>query len=111
MCGGVHKILPSVAKNVNVGNAVYFSKGWSGITNMTTGRQTTIHQENGVYVMELEVLEPEATDWAHSGGPTRERSWMEEISALRAEVATLRAAAASQQQMSGERRLAPAVRP
>ncbi len=107
---GVHKLLLSVAKIVDAGNSVYFSKDWSGITNMKTGKQITIYRENGVYVMELDVLEPDVANVSSPHSGEGDRAWVKEIAALRAEVATSRAGQASDQQMSGERRLA-AVRP
>ena len=59
--------------------------------------------------MELDVLEPDVANVSdpHCSG-VGDRAWVQEIAALRAEVATLRAGQASDQQMSGERRLAAA---
>ena len=60
----VHKMLISVGAMVDAGNEVFFGQQRSFVRNLRTGVETEIVRERGVYVMELQVLKPNAS----SGG-------------------------------------------
>ncbi len=57
------KVLGSVAQMVDAGNRVVFDDTGSYIHNKASGKNTTVHRRNGVYVFDLWVPPLAGTDF------------------------------------------------